>query len=206
MDKLDHTWNEITDQRIEVFLETLQETGSVTAAARAATPWSKHRTGGLSGFRRRRANDPEFAARWDEAEERALGKIEAEISRRAMTPTERPVVSNGQVVAKELRYDNRLLLRYAAALAPERWSERQQMKLDGQLNHSAIDEKKVHAIFEILTKDERAALKGALEVQERIMQIGAERLAGRPADMSPTIGSPGPRSSGTRELPSRIEN
>ncbi len=130
----------VTASRRRTFLKALEETGSTCAAARAATPWARGRHGGLSSFRDAAARDPEFAADWERAEEGALGRMEAEIARRAMTPTLRPVVSNGKVIAHEEQYDNKLLLCLARALAPDRWSERSKLAVDQRVE-PRVDQK-----------------------------------------------------------------
>ncbi len=85
----------LTAERKKVFLETVEETGSNVAAAQAATPWTTGEHGGLSTFRDERRRDPKFAMAWERAMEAALARVEAEIMRRAMTPTRRPVFSRG---------------------------------------------------------------------------------------------------------------
>jgi hypothetical protein len=125
----------LTPERKETFLATLRETGSPFAAARAATPWSSERHCGLSTFRDERRRDPQFAADWERAIEEAIGRIEAEVVRRAMTPTKRPVFSKGELVGHVEEYDNRLLVTLAKRLNPDDWSERQKVEHSGSVSH-----------------------------------------------------------------------
>ncbi len=77
-----------------------------------------------------------FAMAWAEAEAAALAKVEAEVMRRAMTPTRRPVFSKGELVGHTEEYDNRLLVTLARRLNPEAWSERQRVEHSGEVGHA----------------------------------------------------------------------
>jgi hypothetical protein len=122
------------EARKAIFLNTLAETGSPSAAAEAATPWSQAKDGGLSAFRALREGDPAFAQAWDRAQSSLLAKVETEITRRAFEPNVKAVYWNGEKIGEELTYDNKLLLRLARKLDPEGWSEQQKIKIDGKLS------------------------------------------------------------------------
>lgn len=126
----------LTPKRKEVFLKVLAETGSVAAAASAATPWSRNKMGGYATFRDAARRDPEFDLAWKRAEEEALAKVETEIMRRAMTPSRRPVFSKGQLVAYTDEYDNRLLVTLARRLNPAAWTEKQRIEHQGSVEHT----------------------------------------------------------------------
>ena len=115
----------LTDERKAVFLKTLAATGSPTAAASEATPWSQHRHGGVATFRDEARRDPAFAASWERAMQAALATVEREIVRRAMEPPKRPIWENGAVKGwvEDRASSDKLLLRVAAKLDPA-WRER----------------------------------------------------------------------------------
>ena len=125
----------LTDARKRAFLKALEETGSAPAAARAASPHSTGKRNCINTFRDARDRDPEFAAAWEEAVSRALGRVENEITRRAMTPTQRPIFSKGELVGHEDVYDNKLLLALARKLNPDEWSEKRQVEMKGSVDH-----------------------------------------------------------------------
>jgi hypothetical protein len=125
--------NAITKARRDKFLEVLADTGSVAAASRAASPHSKR--GARRSFEDFRARDPEFAKAWDDAITTSLGKVEAEIMRRAMTPTKRPIFSRGELVGEEDVFDNKLLLALARKMSPE-WRESRHLSVEGSVDHN----------------------------------------------------------------------
>ena len=72
----------VTEARKEIFLHVLGETGSRTAAAAAASPHTDGGTGQRPGYERFRdlwKRDPEFALAVEQAEAKALGRVEGEI-------------------------------------------------------------------------------------------------------------------------------
>jgi hypothetical protein len=100
-------------RRKEIFVATLRETASAMKAAEAAgicvdTAYAA------------RKEDPEFAARWEQAVEVALDQVLGEAYRRSMRGVDEPVVQGGQWVECEdesgqtrrvtiTRYSDRLL-------------------------------------------------------------------------------------------------
>lgn len=123
----------MTKARRDKFLEVLADTGSVVAAARAASPHSKY--GARRTFEDMRARDPEFREQWDNAINASLAKVESEIMRRAMTPTKRPIFSRGELVGEEDVFDNKLLLALARKMSPE-WRESRHLTVDGSVDHN----------------------------------------------------------------------
>ena len=122
----------MTKARRDKFLEVLSDTGSVVAAARAASPHSKY--GARRTFEDLRARDPEFRDQWDNAVNASLAKVESEIMRRAMTPTKRPIFSRGELVGEEDVFDNKLLLALARKMSPE-WRESRHLHVEGSVDH-----------------------------------------------------------------------
>jgi hypothetical protein len=110
----------LTGARQERFLEALAQTGNVAAAVTVAGT-SRTRVYEL------RKMDPTFAAKWDEAEEIAVDKLEAEARRRAVEGVAEPLVSAGRIVRDDdgqpiaiRRYSDNLLLALLRAHRPPR--------------------------------------------------------------------------------------
>jgi hypothetical protein len=122
----------ITQARKDKFLEVLSDTGSIVAAARAASPHSKR--GARTTFEELADRDPEFRAQWENAINASLAKVETEVMRRAMTPTKRPIFSRGELVGEEDVYDNKLLLALARKMSPE-WRESKNLNVEGSVDH-----------------------------------------------------------------------
>lgn len=131
----------ISEERKQVYLRVLADTGSHPAAARAASPHLADSPGprpGYSTFADLRRTDPDFAAACDEAERAALGKVEEAIVERAFTLDERPIFDKqGRKlgVQTDSRPANQMLLRLAERLAPEQWSPRKQQSITAEHTH-----------------------------------------------------------------------
>jgi len=94
------------------FLREFARTGSVSAACRAA------------GLARRtvyrwRDADLRFRARWENARERAVGRLRDEALERALVGTERPVWCEGRIAGHETVVDTRVLWTLLQALQAE---------------------------------------------------------------------------------------
>ena len=109
----------ITQARKDVFLSVLGETGSRAAAAAAASPHTDGGKGlrpGYETFRDLCKRDPEFALAVEQAEAKALGRVEAEIVNRAFTLDERPIFDlRGNRIGTQTSSNasNQMLLRLA---------------------------------------------------------------------------------------------
>ena len=94
------------------FLDALESSGNVTAAAR--------RAGVDRGTAyRSRAAAAEFRAAWDEALEVALDALEAEARRRALEGWDEPVFHAGEICGHIRKYDAALLMFLMKAYRPE---------------------------------------------------------------------------------------
>jgi len=105
-----------TPKKLNSFLHHLGRTGSITFAATRA------------GLQRRtlyklKANDEAFAARWAEALDLGIERLQDDAMRRALHGTERPVFRNGQQVGTVRQYDNRLLQFLLRAHRPEIYAD-----------------------------------------------------------------------------------
>jgi hypothetical protein len=113
-----------TKDRREAFLRALADTGIVSLAA------------GIAGITRARAYqvrkaDLLFAAAWEEAEEQAADRLEAEAWRRAVAGVPEPIVSAGKIVGDDdgqpiaiRRYSDALMIVLLKARRPERFKDR----------------------------------------------------------------------------------
>jgi len=113
-----------TKDRREAFLRALADTGIVSLAA------------GIAGITRARAYqvrkaDLLFAAAWEEAEEQAADRLEAEAWRRAVAGVPEPIVSAGKIVRDDdgqpiaiRRYSDALMIALLKARRPERFKDR----------------------------------------------------------------------------------
>lgn len=131
----------ITQARKDVFLSVLGETGSRAAAAAAASPHTDGGKGlrpGYETFRDLCKRDPEFALAVEQAEAKALGRVEAEIVNRAFTLDERPIFDRqGNRIGTQTSSNasNQMLLRLAERLAPDVWARRSRTELEGHIVH-----------------------------------------------------------------------
>ena len=133
----------MTEERKDVFLAALLESGGVfSTACRVASPHSKAKGATppcYTSWRALMARDPVFATRVAETMDHVKEAVYGEIWRRAMEGTEAPVFQKGEravdhdgAPASIRQYDNKLLLRLAARLDPENWSETK------NVNHSVV--------------------------------------------------------------------
>ncbi|HXV74493.1 MAG TPA: hypothetical protein VD713_07170 [Sphingomonadales bacterium] len=106
-------WNE---RKKRAFLKALAASGVVAVAARAV---------GLaaSGAYQARAQDKIFAREWDAALEEALDALEAELRRRAMTGTRKPVFYRGKKCGSVRTYSDRLGMFLLKRRRPHLFSE-----------------------------------------------------------------------------------
>src|SRR5258708_595352 len=116
-----HRWSR---ERQQQFLEYLAETGNVLRAAKLVAS-STARVYAM------RHNDPAFRQAWDEAEELAADRLEAEAWRRAVEGVEEPAVNAGRLVRDEdgnavmvRRYSDMLLLALLKAHRPAKFNTR----------------------------------------------------------------------------------
>ena len=130
----------ITPERRAIYLKVLAETGSHPAAARAASPHLADSPGprpGYSSFADLRRTDPDFAAACREAEQQALGRVEAEIVRRSFELDRRPIFDRaGRQIGEQVdsRPANQLLLRLAERLDPS-WAPKKNATVDATHTH-----------------------------------------------------------------------
>jgi hypothetical protein len=120
----------LTGRRTKRFLEVLAENGNVTIAARAAGV-------SRSGVYAHRQLDDAFAKAWEEAEQVAADRLEAEAWRRAVDGVSEPLVSAGKLVRDEdgrpmaiQRYSDNLLALLLRAHKPDRFRDRTSVELD----------------------------------------------------------------------------
>jgi hypothetical protein len=120
----------ISGRRTKRFLEVLAESGIVTVAAQTAGV-------SRSGVYAHRQLDDAFAQAWEEAEQVAADRLEAEAWRRAVDGVSEPLVSAGKLVCDAdgqpmviQRYSDNLLALLLRAHRPEKFRDRTAIELD----------------------------------------------------------------------------
>jgi len=113
-----------TVRRRHRFLSLLRQTGNVSAAA-------EHCGVSRSGAYALRAADTEFRAAWDDAIESALDDLEAELRRRAIEGTEKPVFYGGETVGTIRSYSDSLAMFLLRSRRPHVFGERGEGLTDG---------------------------------------------------------------------------
>src|SRR5262249_25611794 len=113
---------------------------SVAAAARAAGVTR-------AGAYRRRESDPDFAAAWDEALEASTDALVAEMYRRAVEGTERPLLYKGQVVAHVREFSDQLAMFLARAHGPKVYRDKLDQFTESPLRIEVRYEEMVRKIY-----------------------------------------------------------
>lgn len=131
----------LTEREFNVACEVYARTGSKAAAILAISGGATDGNGRPS--RRRTLDDalrsnPEWAQRWADAKHDALGLVEAEIAKAALTVDERPIFDkNGRLlgVQRDSRPRNDMLKFLARKLDPDAWSEKRHLQMSGTVEH-----------------------------------------------------------------------
>ncbi len=98
------------------FLEFLESTGHVLRSAAAAGAC-------IRAFYNWRDDEPEFAADWEAALERAVDRLEDEAFRRALEGVEMPVYYQGKPVGTVSKFSDRLLMFLLTKLRARRYQD-----------------------------------------------------------------------------------
>lgn len=135
------TKHSLTEREFNVACEVYAKTGSKNAAILAISRGAKDGEGRPS--RRRTLEDalrlnPLWAQRWADAREEALGLVEAEIAKAALTVDTRPIFDKaGRLlgVQQDSRPRNDMLKFLARKLSPE-WRDTRQLQIEGSIDHN----------------------------------------------------------------------
>lgn len=112
------------------FLEHFARLGMLTAAARAAGIASSKVHYWLR-------TDKVFAAAYAEAQEEAITAAEDELYRRAVHGVEKPVYYKGEEVGRVTDYSDQLLTFFLKAARPEKYRERADVRVTGEVDLAA---------------------------------------------------------------------
>lgn len=131
----------LTEREFTLACEIYAKTGSKAAAILALSGGATDAEGRPS--RRRTLEEalqrnPEWAQRWEDAKYAALGTVEAEIAKAALTVDERPIFDkSGKLlgVQRDSRPRNDMLKFLARKLDPDAWSEKRQLLHGGTIDH-----------------------------------------------------------------------
>ena len=107
-----------------MFLALVGETGSVSAACATMNI-------GRSAIYDWKADDSDFAARLEAAQDRGTDWLEDQAVRRAAHGMDEPVFYKGKIVGYIKRYSDTLLMFTLKGRRPERWKERTAQELTG---------------------------------------------------------------------------
>lgn len=122
---------EVTQRQKQKFLVLLRASGNVTLAAEGIKVSRK-------AMYKHRDDDSEFAESWDDAVAEACDRLEAEAWRRAYAGVEEPVYGrvakdrDGQIGTIK-KYSDTLMVTLLKAHKPEKYRERQDVTVNGQL-------------------------------------------------------------------------
>ncbi|MCK8514882.1 hypothetical protein M0534_00860 [Methylonatrum kenyense] len=107
----------LTPEKQAKILDLLEQTGNLSASAAAC---------GVTGraVYALMAREPDFRKQVDDAREKACLKIEQEMIRRGLTGIEKGIYYQGERVATEREYSDKLLLALAKSNMPHRYAER----------------------------------------------------------------------------------
>lgn len=163
-------------QWVEPFLEAFAQTANVGLSAKTAGI-TRQRV-----FQHRRAS-PEFAERYRHAEDDAVDALEAEMRRRAMVGTEKPIFHEGREIARIRQYSDTLAIFLAKAHRPEKFRERHHVEHGGRVGGTAGAT--VRLDLSHLTVEQLRALRGLSDAQLEAIGRGAlvdAESAGGPPD------------------------
>lgn len=109
------------------FLAVFEQTGNITAASKAASV-------SRSAVYAARKNIEEFRLLFEDAEEVAADRLEAEALRRGVEGWEESVFYHGEEVGAIRKYDSQLLLALLKAARPDKFKDRTATELSGSLD------------------------------------------------------------------------
>jgi len=113
----------MTARKKKKFLTAIAETGNITEACRLAQTTR-------TTVYRHKAADPDFAAKWEEAEEAAADMLEKEAWRRAVDGVEKGVYHEGKLVDVQKHYSDTLLIFLLKGRRPETYREKWQQSVN----------------------------------------------------------------------------
>ncbi len=107
----------VTPERIEIFLNSLAETGNITVSCKEASI-------SQSSVYLKRTKDVEFAKQMEEARMSASDLLEAEAHRRGVEGIERPIMHGGRQVGVIKEYSDRMLELLLKANNPDKFNDK----------------------------------------------------------------------------------
>lgn len=123
----------LSAERKRLLLAGLRAHGVFRAAAREASPGSRHTRGAEQSFRDEMERDPEFAQAVEEARSEADAAIEREIARRGLEGYEEQRIDARGRVSVLRRFSDPCLLALARARLPQ--FRKSDVELSGKLEH-----------------------------------------------------------------------
>lgn len=162
----------ITPERKALFLKVLRETGSIRAAARAATPWATS-IRPVDGFDYQKEVDEEFASRWDEALDDFRGALEQELLRRGCDGFEETRTDHLGRVTTIHKYSDSILMFMARRHMPAEYGDK--VEVAGALTSKIqVDPAALAAAVTEAALALRGAAQEAVE-ERRVKLLGTSR-------------------------------
>lgn len=115
----------LTPKRLQKFIDLVCEDANVTKAAQALNVSRQQ-------LYEHRRHDEAFAARWDEAVEMGINKLEEEAYRRAYEGTYEPVFHLGAVCGYVRKYSDTLLMFMLNGAKPEKYRRNVSAEITGK--------------------------------------------------------------------------
>jgi hypothetical protein len=188
----------MTAERKAIFLRALAESASMLDAARAASPFCKGSTFGVSSFVREMQVDPEFRLAVENAKNVGIAKLEKELYRRAFEPDRRPIADkSGRIIAEATSWQasNQLALRILEKASPD-WVPQQRKQVEatvtrvGNSGHSGIGFVITPRLTAHLNDDEKKALSDLMRKMVECEEAAEERKKQLPAPNNDTETQP----------------
>lgn len=188
-----HPRQPLGTERKQAFLKVLAQTGSFSAAARAASPHTP--TGALGTFSDEAKREPKFAAAIEEAKQAYASVVLAELHRRSVEGYDEPVfsgkgfrsVDHDGRPASVRKYSDRLMevaLRNSYIFGST-FAQNSKVEMDGKITHQSttpqltITESEIHR----LSSDQRRALIPILRSIAELKKTPEEEIEAQEAQM-----------------------
>lgn len=151
----------IRKRKMNQFLKAYSELGVLSKAAEVAGIKLRQHYYWLQAF-------PEYAEEFEEAAQKALGRLEEEAIRRAVDGVEKPVFYKGQKVGTTKDYSDTLLMFMLKGMSPEKYRDRYEPAQNNTINiqlTALSDEELDNRLNKILSKLNSRGITETIDVE-----------------------------------------